>query len=149
MMVVGDFCGDKCLTHDSSKCICGNVEFRRGSTSYCCTPKDMPCQYENKTNTNGMNVICPKGKVMPWTSTCHGSCPSTRFNFMAIETNCSLAEDDHCPSSHWVSKICDGLGDRTDVSFYCEDGILCPTSNGRFKVQQCYEKYVPNLITLS
>ena len=137
-MVVGDICGDKCLTHDCSKCICGGVEFQRGSTSYCCTPKDMPCQYENKTN--GMNVICPKGKVIPWTRKCYGYCPSTEFSFMAIETNCSFVEDDHCPNSHWVSKICDENGSITDMSLYCEDGISCPVSNGRFRFRQCYEK---------
>ena len=135
-MFVGDVCGDKCLTHDTSKCICQEVEFQRGGTSYCCSPKDMPCQYDNKT----MNVICPRGRVIPWTTKCHGSCPSTKFNFMAIKTNCSFAEDHHCPNSHWVSKICDEHGNKTDVSFYCEDGTLCPESNGRFTFQQCYEK---------
>ena len=133
---VGDICGDKCLTHDASECICGGTEFQRGNASYCCTPKDVPCRYENKTN--GRNVICPKGKIIPWTSKCHGVCPSTAFNILAIKANCSFVRDDYCPSTQWVSKICNV--NETDVNFYCENGISCPAANGRFRFRQCYKK---------
>ena len=138
----GWICGDKCLTFfRRSTCTCGDEQFSsKDSAYYCCTPKNVTCTKSKFNN----NVICPKGKKLPWNTFCkdQNQCPISTRSVTALTTNCSDVNNQYCPNSdRYTSKICtDSIKSVRPIDKYCEIAKACPRPKGGNTYKQCFNQ---------